>query len=361
MNGFRSVLFAGIVLFFSSATADVLLPDFGDLNCDGNADVVDVQMAILSALGLPVNSILDADADGAVDACQDYASAVSGDCAVGQVIKWNGTVWACADDGVGATEPGPPGLPVEPGEAGLDGKTSLIEVSPGSTECLYGGVLLHIGVDLNGNGAIAGSEVLNTVPVCNGAPGAPGEPADPAALAAVETNVSGLQGQVEALQAQVLALQDQVAALNGLATADLAGCQVGESLVKTTGGWTCTPPAETGPGGFSQITHYYINSACKTSSYGTAYWSWAELYPEAQAAGESLAQCILVNKDQATFRWNQNSSECTLGQGSTYELNIGNLGPNTLWGDGAANTGGKIAGINAASYVESGLMLVCWK
>ena len=83
----------GVILSPSGVVANVLIPDLGDMNCDGESNVVDVQLAIVSALGLPINPLLDQNNDGTVDTCEDYASAVSGDCAVGQVIKWNGSVW----------------------------------------------------------------------------------------------------------------------------------------------------------------------------------------------------------------------------------------------------------------------------
>ena len=82
-----------------TAWGQVLIPNLGDTNCDGQSNVVDVQLAIVSALGLPLNSLLDQNQDGIVDGCEDYANAVSGNCDVGQIIKWNGTVWACAEDG----------------------------------------------------------------------------------------------------------------------------------------------------------------------------------------------------------------------------------------------------------------------
>jgi hypothetical protein len=90
--------FLGSLFFSHGLLADVLVPDFGDLNCEGFSNVVDVQLAIVSALDLPVNGLLDTDGDGIPDPCQDYANAVSGDCAQGQVIQWNGMVWACAVD-----------------------------------------------------------------------------------------------------------------------------------------------------------------------------------------------------------------------------------------------------------------------
>ncbi len=90
----------------SMASAMVVIPDFGDLNCDGTSDVLDVQLAILSALNFPLNPILDTDANGTLDTCDDYVNAISGDCVVGQVIKWNGTVWACADDVAASAETG---------------------------------------------------------------------------------------------------------------------------------------------------------------------------------------------------------------------------------------------------------------
>jgi hypothetical protein len=79
-------------------SAEVLIPDFGDLNCDGVTNVIDVQFAIISALGFSVDPLLDQDGDGLPDGCQEYAAAISGDCEVGEVIKWTGQVWACATD-----------------------------------------------------------------------------------------------------------------------------------------------------------------------------------------------------------------------------------------------------------------------
>ena len=162
----------------SSVLGDVLIPDLGDMNCDGESNVVDVQLAIVSALGLPINPLLDQNNDGTVDTCEDYASAVSGDCAVGQIIKWNGTVWACADDAQGATEPGPPG---QAGADGADGKNSLIEVGPTPSTCPGNGVQLFLGLDIDGNGALSISEALSTVEICDGPAGPPGEQGPPGA------------------------------------------------------------------------------------------------------------------------------------------------------------------------------------
>lgn len=170
----------------STALGDVLIPDLGDMNCDGESNVVDVQLTIVSALGLPMNPLLDQNNDGTVDGCEEYASSVSGDCAVGQVIKWNGTVWACADDALAATEPGPPG---QAGEEGADGKNSLIEVGPTPSTCPENGVQLYIGLDTDGNGALSISEALNTIQICDGSAGPPGiqgPPGEDGALAGLD-------------------------------------------------------------------------------------------------------------------------------------------------------------------------------
>ncbi len=49
----------------------------GDVNCDGEVDVVDVQFSILLVLDHPINVQLDRDQDGVVDACP--APAICGD------------------------------------------------------------------------------------------------------------------------------------------------------------------------------------------------------------------------------------------------------------------------------------------
>ncbi len=41
----------------------------GDWNCDGDRDVIDVQLGIFAALNLPISTALDADQDGVPDAC----------------------------------------------------------------------------------------------------------------------------------------------------------------------------------------------------------------------------------------------------------------------------------------------------
>jgi len=41
----------------------------GDLNCDGQHDVIDVQLAIFSVLGLPLSPVIDGDQDGVADGC----------------------------------------------------------------------------------------------------------------------------------------------------------------------------------------------------------------------------------------------------------------------------------------------------
>ena len=172
------IIALALVLPYAAPTASgqVLIPNLGDTNCDGQSNVVDVQLAIVTALGIPLNTSLDADQDGIIDGCETYASAVSGNCEVGQVIQWNGTVWACADDAVGATEPGPTG---PAGEDGADGKNSLIELGPAPSVCPENGVQLFIGLDADGNGALSLAEALNTIEICDGAVGPAGEPGPP--------------------------------------------------------------------------------------------------------------------------------------------------------------------------------------
>ena len=59
------------VLFFFSNLA--LAEDgpfaFGDLNCSGAANVVDVVLSVNMALGIPMSEDLDANGDGFPDAC----------------------------------------------------------------------------------------------------------------------------------------------------------------------------------------------------------------------------------------------------------------------------------------------------
>jgi hypothetical protein len=63
------------------------------------------------------------------------------------------------------------------GKDGEDGTSALVEVtaiSVESSECLYGGVLVTNGYDLNGNGTLEGSEIAGTTIVCNGTNGTNG-------------------------------------------------------------------------------------------------------------------------------------------------------------------------------------------
>ena len=69
----------------------------GDMNCDGASNVVDVQMSIQVALGMPLSTALDSDGDGVVDGCTEWVSGISGDCAEGQILQWDGGLWVCAD------------------------------------------------------------------------------------------------------------------------------------------------------------------------------------------------------------------------------------------------------------------------
>jgi hypothetical protein len=69
MKGFHWKARAGVVLFalilpVSGVYGQVVVPDLGDINCDGIANVVDVQLAIKTALGFPLTEILDANGEG---------------------------------------------------------------------------------------------------------------------------------------------------------------------------------------------------------------------------------------------------------------------------------------------------------
>jgi len=59
----------GQVLTDGQCTDIISAPAPGDLNCDNTVSVVDVQLAIVLALELPLNELLDADADGKIDNC----------------------------------------------------------------------------------------------------------------------------------------------------------------------------------------------------------------------------------------------------------------------------------------------------
>ena len=63
------LLSALVFLPLSSGYAQVVIPDLGDMNCDGSSNVVDVQLSIQSALGIPLSSALDGNGDGLVDGC----------------------------------------------------------------------------------------------------------------------------------------------------------------------------------------------------------------------------------------------------------------------------------------------------
>ena len=94
--------------------AQTVIPDMGDMNCDGASNVVDVQMSIQVALGMPLSTALDSDGDGVVDGCTEWVSGLSGDCAEGQILQWDGGLWVCADlpadsGGTGTGDTGPEG------------------------------------------------------------------------------------------------------------------------------------------------------------------------------------------------------------------------------------------------------------
>ena len=75
-----------------TAWGQVLIPNLGDTNCDGQSNVVDAQLAIVSALGLPLNSLLDQNQDGLSTDARTMRT-VSGNC-TGK-SSWNGAPWAC--------------------------------------------------------------------------------------------------------------------------------------------------------------------------------------------------------------------------------------------------------------------------
>lgn len=67
---------AGRVLALSAALSVILggtsqghAATFGDVNCDGEADVVDVQLSIFAALGAGLPETFDGDGDGQIDLC----------------------------------------------------------------------------------------------------------------------------------------------------------------------------------------------------------------------------------------------------------------------------------------------------
>ena len=63
------------------------------------------------------------------------------------------------------------------GADGRDGKNTLVILIPqgvGGAQCPFGGQGIYTGVDENGDGLLAPTEVSQTAFVCNGAPGAPG-------------------------------------------------------------------------------------------------------------------------------------------------------------------------------------------
>ena len=179
---FRPILGLGLLLSFCSSSVSlgqVVIPDMGDMNCDGVSNVVDVQLSIQSALGFSLSPALDANGDGMVDGCESYSSSISGECALNQILQWDGMLWACSDlpsggGGTGSEGPegpeGPAGPEGPPGESGL---SSLVETGPATT-CPDGGVTVYMGMDTDGNGALNGGEATQTVEICNGAMGTEG-------------------------------------------------------------------------------------------------------------------------------------------------------------------------------------------
>ena len=293
---FSIVLLAFALLVPVLTSADILIPDFGDLNCDGQSNVVDVQMTILSALGIPVNPLLDGDENGTPDACQDYADSVSGDCAVGQVIKWNGAVWACADDMEGNNgEPGPPGMPGEAGAPGPAGKNSLMEMGPEATTCPNGGNLMYVGMDEDGNGALGSPEIDYTFELCHGIAGVSGQDGSP-----------GIQGPPGQDGAQGPSGQDGLPGIPGPPGQEgaqgppgAAGAQGAQGEPGPSG----MLPEGTAPGqtAYWDGNTWQINSNLSNSSTGVGVMS-AQPHPSAVLEAASSTQGFLMPRMTATQR-----------------------------------------------------------
>ena len=61
------------------------------------------------------------------------------------------------------------------GEPGADGTSWLVATSDaGPSDCPQGGVLIHVGPDRDGDGALDAAEIASSGAICNGADGAPG-------------------------------------------------------------------------------------------------------------------------------------------------------------------------------------------
>ncbi len=70
---------------------------------------------------------------------------------------------------------GADGAPGEHGQDGVDGKTALVSTAPASVEaCPTGGVVVSSGIDEDGSGALEPSEVQQTAVVCGGPKGSDG-------------------------------------------------------------------------------------------------------------------------------------------------------------------------------------------
>ncbi len=74
--------FFGTYLLFFALSAPAFASSFGDLNCDDDVNVTDVQLSIIVALGMPISDVLDADQDGTPDACPGSVS-----CGTGTVLE----------------------------------------------------------------------------------------------------------------------------------------------------------------------------------------------------------------------------------------------------------------------------------
>ncbi len=124
--------------------------------------------------GTQVQSGVDSDGDGVLDSAEVSATAYVCDGSAGAP----GAPGAPGKDG--ATGPaGPAGNDGAPGAAGKDGASSLIAMTPeaAGANCATGGTRIDAGVDVNGDGVLAGDEVRQTSYVCNG----PNEPVPPPA------------------------------------------------------------------------------------------------------------------------------------------------------------------------------------
>lgn len=112
--------------------------------------------------------------------------------------------------------------------------------------------------------------------------------------------------------------------------------------------------------GSSTVSKYSLQASCKWSPATTTTWTFAEMYPQAVAAGEDIQKCFFnvgFNNGSLYYNYTTCSGTWTSVGGSCWSCS--NIGTGTTWSSTAFSTGGCISGINAWAIMSNGNVLIC--